>query len=127
MEEFKRILVISFECNGAKCLFPIILNWELRSKAEFEREIINKIILELEKGMCISKVRVAQNRIGPYSELKDEFDHIIGLINYETSSSRVMTMRTDMKEFIPLTDEEINGGLIEKFKLHTMYFSDKSH
>ena len=125
MNELYRIIVIRFDYISAKCLFPIILNWQEATKATYEIEILNKIIAELETALGVSKVRIVHNRISSYEDLKNEFNGIIGDINYNATDSQLRTLSVDLKRFKPLTDFDIENGTIEKFELHSMHFPIK--
>jgi hypothetical protein len=125
MDKLYRIVVIRFDYTSAKCLFPIILNWEQTTKAVYEIEIMNKIIAELETALGVTKVRVVHNRISTYEDLKNEFNGIIGDINYNTPNSQLRTLSVDLKRFKPLTPFDIENGTIEKFELHSMHFPIK--
>lgn len=122
MDKLYRILVIRFDYLTAKCLFPIILNWTELNKATYELEIMNKIIGELNLIPGILKVRVVHNRVGTYADLNNEFNVIIGDINYNTPNSQIKTLSVDHKIFKQLSQEDIQQGFVERFALNRMYF-----
>lgn len=125
MELLFRLVVVKFEYIGTKCLFPIILNWDKIIKANFEIEIMNKIITQLESALGITNVRVVQNRVGTLSDLNDEFNTIIGDINFNSQNSQIKALQIDVKVFRPLTQEEIQQFTVEKFTLYRMNFPVK--
>lgn len=125
MNKYYRIIIVRFDYLYGKCLFPIILNWSETNQATYEIEILNKIITELETALGITKVRVLHNRVGTYEDLNQEFNDVIGDINFNSGGSKISTLSVDLKRFLPLTDADIQSGTVEKFQLHRMHFPVK--
>ncbi len=125
MNKYYRIIIVKFDYITAKCLFPIILNWSETNQASYEIKILNKIIAELETALGITKVRVVHNRIGNYEDLNQEFNGIIGDINFNSTNSQISKLSVDLKKFLPLTDSDIQIGTVEKFQLQRTYFPVK--
>ena len=122
MEKLYRLLVIKFDCLTAKCLFPLIINWEDTQSAAYEKNIIDKIIQELEGSLLITKVRVVHNKVDHFSALQSEFDSIIGDIDYNTEISQLRVLNVHQKTFLQLTYDDMNNGLVEKFHLTKFAF-----
>ncbi len=125
MNKYYRIIIVRFDYLYGKCLFPIILNWSETKQAAYEIEILNKIISELQSSLGITKVRVVHNRVGTYEDLNQEFNDVIGDINFNSAGSQISTLSVDLKRFLPLTDADIQSGTVEKFHLHRMHFHVK--
>lgn len=125
MNKYYRIIIVRFDYLYGKCLFPIILNWSETNQATYEMEILEKIIAELETALGITKIRVLHNRIGTYEDLNQEFNDVIGDINFNSAESKISTLSIDLKRFLPLTDADIQSGTVEKFQLHRMHFPVK--
>ncbi len=125
MNNYYRIIIVRFDYLYGKCLFPIILNWSETNQAAYEIEILDKIISELQSTLGITKVRVVHNRIGTYEDLNQEFNDVIGDINFNAAGSQICTLSVDLKRFLPLTDTDLKSGTVEKFHLHRMHFPVK--
>ncbi|MFN4247379.1 MAG: hypothetical protein ACK4EY_06635 [Flavipsychrobacter sp.] len=115
----RRLLVIRFKYATASCLWPIIINWEDSYKAEYETETIFKIISELQETPGVTKVMLVHNRLGTYQELSDEFEEIIGSINFNTPTSQLRTLSVEQHTLQPLNDEDLRNGTYEKYNVHT--------
>lgn len=117
-----RLIIIRFNYLSAKCLFPIILNWQETLMAKYEIEIMNKIISELQDSLGITKVQICHNKVGYYPELQNEFDEAIGNIDYNTEVSQIKILPVDHKIFKSITDEDEFNGRVENFILNRMSF-----
>ena len=57
--------------------------------------------------------------------MRNEFDSIIGDINFNTEISQIKTLQVDLKVFKPLSDDEIQRLYVERFNLFRMNFPVK--
>jgi hypothetical protein len=101
------------------------LNWSEINQAAYEIEILDKIISELQSALGITKVRLVYNRVGIYEDLNQEFNDVIGDINFNSAGSQISNLSVDLKRFLPPTDADIQIEKVEKFQLHRLHFPIK--
>ena len=110
-----RILLVRFDYLTARCDLPIIVKWGFDIQAKKEYEFIERLVSELNQQLGITNVRISSNQIGTYDELEQIFDSIISNLNHQTSTSQLGYLNLSLRDFVELTDADVDEGVWQKF------------
>lgn len=108
-----RLLVFKFKYLGDRYYFPIIIDNDNLVKASFERNLIDKIIEELNKFSGIEELSKFFEKVDIFQNLQLDFNSIMGEIdlkNYRTIDVQLM-------KAVALKLNEIDENAIMSFQI----------